>query len=279
MPVGICTCGNERVKGSLVNLITEHSAADLECIVEKDYAKKYIHSPLKNNIIRSAESRQTILLESAGIEYKESLNELAVWLQFKWPIGAKIKVKFLNRDAYLEPLISKSAKEWEAFANITFEFIETGDSDVRISLVQDGTSWSKLGTLCTEVTDQNIPTMNFGWFNSSTNPNEIKRTTLHEFGHVLGCIHEHQSPDAKFPWDVNRIRRVYLAAHHKTEEWLQTNIIGKFPAADISNSNYDSLSIMHYPFDAMYTTTGVAYCINWDLSEQDKEFIGMCYPF
>jgi hypothetical protein len=46
---------------------------------------------------------------------------------------------------------------------------------------------------CTQVIDQNIPTTNFGWFNSSTDLREIRRTTLHEFGHVLGCIHEHQA--------------------------------------------------------------------------------------
>ena len=279
MPIGICTCGNTRSNGSLYNLITEHSEEDLTRIINTKEEKKMIPLPLNENILRSAQSGQIILLEAAAREYRQPLNELAVWLKYKWPIGNNIKVKFLHRNPYLEPLIIKAANEWSSFANIQFQFVENEDAEVRISLINDGTSWSKIGKSSLNFQDQDTPTMNFGWFYPDTDPSEIRRTTLHEFGHVLGCIHEHQSPDAIIPWDVNKIRRVYTAGMGKSEEWVRTNILDKFPTEDITNSVYDPHSIMHYPFDSMFTTNGAYYGVNWNLSDQDMDFIGTCYPF
>jgi hypothetical protein len=277
-PIGICTCGNHNNEGNLYNLINEYSIVQLQKIMDLEFLNGKIPAPLYENILRSAEKKDSILLESAGNEYMQPLHELAVMLSSKWK-RKDIKVKFLDRSPFLEPLIIQCAKEWETYANIKFNFVENEDADVRISLHQDNTSWSKLGNECLSVTDQNIPTMNFGWFNKFTDHTEIKRTTLHEFGHVLGCIHEHQSPAGNIPWDVNTIRRVYTTAMGKTEEWVQRNILGKFPEGDISNSNYDEHSIMHYPFDGMFTTTGKPYGVNWNLSAQDKIFIKSCYPF
>jgi serralysin len=278
-PIGFCTCGNTKAEGSLYGLINEHSVVDLEKILNTELARQIIPGPLHENIIISARSGLPILLEGAGFEYRQPLNELAVMLKYKWPIGSKIKVKFIDRDPVLEPLIIKAAKEWETYAFIVFEFVENQEAEIRISLIKDDTSWSKIGTSCLEVTDQDVSTMNFGWFYPDTDRKEIKRTTLHEFGHVLGCIHEHQSPDANIPWDANKIRRVYTAAMHKSEEWVINNILGKFPTNDISNSVYDEESIMHYPIDAFYTTNGRPYGVNWDLSVQDQKFIAMCYPY
>lgn len=278
LPIGICTCGNQEIEGSLHNLITEYSREQLEKIIGSDYLKNKYPAPLYENILRSADRKDAILLECAHSSYREPLNELAVMLSTKWDKKV-ITVKFLDRSPYLEKLITAFAKEWEEYANIEFNFVENQDADVRITLSLDGTSWSKLGKQCLSVTNQLEPTMNFGWFNEHTNADEIRRTTLHEFGHVLGCIHEHQHPDGKIPWNPYVIRRVYTAALHKTEEWIETNILGSFPTADISNSSYDEKSIMHYPFGEMFTTTGKSYGINWELSDQDKLFIGSCYPF
>jgi hypothetical protein len=277
-PIGICTCGNHKIKGSLYNLINENSKEQLEKIMGSEFFNGKIPAPLYENILKSAKKKETILLESAASQFQQPLNELAVMLATKWNKRI-ITVKFLDRSANFEPLIIQYAKEWEEHANIEFKFVENEDADVRISLLQDGTSWSKLGKQCLLFTNQLEPTMNFGWFDEFTDITEIRRTTLHEFGHVLGCIHEHQSPDGNIPWDENVIRRVFTAGMGNSEEWVQTNILGKFPTADISNSNYDEYSIMHYPFDGMYTTSGRSYGVNWELSAQDKIFIKSCYPF
>lgn len=275
--IGFCTCGNTPILPSNVSLITEHSEGDLRRILE---SKNFSHIPtfVKENIFKSAKSKDPILLDGSK-DYKQPINELAVWLQYKWDIGSTIKVKFLDRDAYLETQIERFAKEWETYANIKFEFGTSDDAEIRISLTPDYTSWSAIGKSCLSITDQLQPTMNFGWFNAFTSHTEIRRTTLHEFGHALGCIHEHQSSESAIKWDINAIKRAYIAGAKKTEEWVNINILNSFPATSLTNSSYDPLSIMHYPVEAAYTLNKIGVGLNTELSPMDKRFIQTCYPF
>ena len=43
--------------------------------------------------------------------------------------------------------------------------------------------------------------MNFGWLETDTPDHEYLRVVLHEFGHALGLIHEHQNPADGIEWD------------------------------------------------------------------------------
>jgi len=51
--------------------------------------------------------------------------------------------------------------------------------------------------------------MNFGWFDDNTSDSEFSRTVIHEFGHALGMIHEHQHPLAAIPWDKDKVYTYY----------------------------------------------------------------------
>lgn len=82
------------------------------------------------------------------------------------------------------------------YANITFSMVDA-NGDIRITFNPDLGSWSYVGLGCKsskiKATD---PTMNLGWIDDKSanlDPNE-KGTILHEFGHALGMMHEHQSP-------------------------------------------------------------------------------------
>src|SRR5690606_5294654 len=139
MPIGICTCGNSKLEGNISQLILERSKEQIEKILSSTFFNGKIPAPLYENIIRSVEKKEIILLEAAGQQYIKTLNELAVMLSKKWT-KREIIVKFLDRSTYLEPWIKEYAKEWEKHANIEFVFIEKGSADVRISFLQDGTS-------------------------------------------------------------------------------------------------------------------------------------------
>jgi serralysin len=205
------------------------------------------------------------------------LNELALWRNKLWPISKRISVKFIDNNPLLENKIIEYANEWSEYANIHFDFIKSGSAEIRISLKNDGTSWSVIGTDALDI-PQNIPTMNFGWFDNFTPNEEIRRTTLHEFGHAIGCIHEHQTFDCPIKWDKIAVYNEYLK-HGWSRQKVDNNIFGIFKQSEITNSVFDRNSIMLYPVDKNLTLDKLGTDMNMELSENDKKFISSCYPF
>jgi len=133
-----------------------------------------------------------------------------------------------------------------------------------------------LGKDCRSIS-QNSPSMNFSWFSSATSDAEFSRTIKHEFGHLIGLIHEHQNPTANIQWDKPKVY-----AYYAQQGWgslqVDNNIFLKYSTSVTNYSNYDSFSIMHYPIDASLTTDG--YSVGWNniLSIRDKFFINGIYP-
>ena len=81
---------------------------------------------------------------------------------------------------------------WEPYVNLSFLKVPL-DGDVRITFEQNG-CWSYLAKACKDVAADK-PTMGLGCVKETlhmTDPE--KRFILHELGHMLGMIHEHQSP-------------------------------------------------------------------------------------
>ena len=70
-------------------------------------------------------------------------------------------------------------------SKIKFTFLEGEDvGDIRISFEKDSGAWSLIGKDALDESKSNA-TMNFGWLDVAT--------VIHEFGHLLGMVHEHQN--------------------------------------------------------------------------------------
>ena len=207
---------------------------------------------------------------------REKLNELAMYQSLFWKNGRTLRVKFLGGTSHIHEKIKKYARVWEQYANIYFSFVNSGDTEIRITF-QPGGSWSHIGT-----NNLNIPqsdaTMNFGWFGIHTPEDDFSSTILHEFGHALGCIHEHQSPAAKLQWNKPAVYKEYLKSQGWTTQDVDINVFQKYDQQTITNSDYDADSIMHYPFPSEFFISGSEVGINTQLSTGDIEFIQKAYP-
>ena len=118
---------------------------------------------------------------------------------YLWNNGQKIYVRFLSGSNKLQNKIKIFAKEWEKYANISFIFILNGNSNVRINLDSTGGHNSLIGTLANSKS-QSEKTMNLDTADF-INDHSMKRIVLHEFGHVLGLLHEHFSPISGISWN------------------------------------------------------------------------------
>ncbi|MEZ4810077.1 MAG: M12 family metallopeptidase [Allomuricauda sp.] len=196
---------------------------------------------------------------------------------FRWPNGSTLNVKFQGGSQYVRSKVIEYSKVWENFANIKFRYVNSGTPDILISFVSGDGSWSNLGKTSQQYARSNTPSMNFGWFDSSTSEEEFRRTTLHEFGHALGLHHEHQHPEGNIQWNKPVVYNYYTSKGWTIGQ-IDDNIFTKYEET-LSNFKYDSFSIMHYPIPQEFTLNGYNVGWNSDLSPTDKTVIMEMYPF
>lgn len=206
--------------------------------------------------------------------------EIAVFAGKKWANGRKVGVKFLDGTKTQKAKTQKFAELWEQFANINFDFKAGAKAEIRISFKERG-SWSALGTDCliTSAFAKSKPTMNYGWLKDDSDDVEWRRVVIHEFGHALGAIHEHQNPSGGIQWNLKEVYRVFSGPPNNwSKQQIDFNIVQKYALNQLNASTYDAKSIMLYAFPGSLIVGGVATKNNTDLSDMDKQFIAGLYP-
>jgi len=201
----------------------------------------------------------------------------AVLRDKKWKPGQTLRVRFLDGDPVVQRKIEAVAHQWSQYVNIRFAFGNDPNAEIRISC-QPGGSWSFIGTdALTRPQDQ--PTMNYGWLKPNTSDEEYSRVVLHEFGHALGLIHEHQHPEAGIPWNRDAVYRYYMGSPNNwTKQGVDNNLFAQYSKDVTQFSRFDTQSIMLYPIPKELTTNGFQVGWNTRLSETDKAFMGTIYP-
>lgn len=200
----------------------------------------------------------------------------------RWTSGDVIEISFLDGDPAVQTRVKAAAQGWTVpnLANLKLTFrSDTTNTPIRISLRYSG-SWSVIGTTCRQITDRTQPTMNFGWLTVASSDDEVRRVVLHEFGHALGLIHEHQNPYGE-PIQWNRdavIRDLSGPPNNWSLDTIEHNMFEPYAKNEVNGTGLDSKSIMMYPIPASWTTNGFSVGLNSDLSSADKKFIHSQYP-
>jgi hypothetical protein len=243
----------------------------------QEAAKKAI----EENPLNSPEHTDALRPLQVGVDLADVLRpaELAGITGKKWRPGRTIRVLFLDGDPGVQSKVKDYAQQWERYANINFEFGSDSDAEIRISFEFDpGRSWSYLGTdaLARPVGE---PTMNYGWLTPQSEEQEYSRVVIHEFGHALACVHEHQNPAAGISWNKPAVYRYYEESGW-TKEMVDNNIFRRYGRTRTQFSAYDRSSIMHYAIPSeLVLDPNDAVGWNTQLSTTDKQFVGQLYAF
>lgn len=196
-----------------------------------------------------------------------------------WKPGKTLRVRFLGGSDFVRSKVKQYAVVWSKYANIHFQFIDDGYAEIRVGFEREGSSWCALGTDCLNpYYGPNDRTMNFGLFTDDTGDDDFSNTTIHEFGHALGCIHEHQQPNAHILWNKPVVYRYYAENNGWSKEDVDFQVFQACDPKTVSATPLDRLSIMEYWIPAEFTLDGWSAPYNINLSDQDKVFIRQKYP-
>jgi len=196
-----------------------------------------------------------------------------------WKPGSVLRCRFLGGEAVVQAKVEQVAHTWEQFANIKFAFGDDPQAEIRVAFISGAGSWSYLGMQALGI-PKDQPTLNLGWLQPNTHDDEYNRVVLHEFGHALGCIHEHQNPATNIPWNKPAVYRSYGGPpNYWTQQQVDVNLFQKYSADQTQFSDFDPQSIMLYPISKDLTDGKFEVGFNTALSTTDKSFIGTQYPF
>lgn len=156
----------------------------------------------------------------------------------------------------------------QPIVGLKFVFVPHGGM-VRIGFNPYGGTFSLVGTDC--IKSKEHVTMNFAWLDAGT--------IMHEFGHVLGLIHEHQNPNGKtIQWNDAKVYEWAKQTLGWNTEKTYHNIIERYKNDQLNASKYDPHSIMEYFFPGSLTINNVGTPNNHILSPEDVKYISKVYP-
>jgi serralysin len=225
----------------------------------------------------AASSPKTLDADEMG-----QLARMALITSKKWGSGVTLRCRFLDGTLRMRRKVEEIAHQWEQHAKLRFKFVTSGSAEIRVSFFADSGSWSAVGrdALNRAYFPTHQPTMNYGWLRDNTGDEEYSRVVLHEFGHAIGCVHEHQSPKFNRKWNEKAVLKYFSGPpNFWSPDDINHNVLAKYSPQGISATEFDPKSIMLYSFDGKLFADGLGPTnSNTKLSPRDITMIKSMYP-
>lgn len=231
---------------------------------------------------------------------------------FGWPNGTKLVVAFQGGRYEIWKDIAAIAAQWSSVANVTFDFgldivartartYQAGDppsiAQVRINLTATNARlrWSAVGRQAL-LPEFARASMQLGGI-AQSHPFwtvEDRADILHEFGHVLGFLHEQQRPECLAEYRLEpgsngepTIFDAYKAVYGAPTDWTEANVLLSKVYKGEASGKPDKRSLLLYPTHdgilpaTIHGTQGPCYIAhkNLSISPDDSRRARRDYPF
>jgi hypothetical protein len=221
--------------------------------------------------------------------------QAAIVTALKWENGQTINVEFMDGTPHQHDYVQKVVTENYGPDLIGLKWLwnSKGGGDIRITFNAMDGAWSYIGDpKKTPGIMRSQATMNLGWLDDdhNTDPSTVKSgccggVVLHEFGHVLGLIHEHARPDYPVQWNWPVvIADLSGPPNYWTEQQAKQQMEISYSTSQINGTVFDPNSIMIYAFpeDWVLPASQGTYHFPQDsiqhLSDLDKQLLSQMYP-
>lgn len=180
----------------------------------------------------------------------------------KWANGTVLHYYFFDRpddgprgawvgSGSQQDVVRRAFQAWKDLG-LGLEFREVADrqqAEIRIGFMAGDGSWSYVGRDVIDIArNPDERTMNFGW--DLTTPYGWDMA-LHEIGHTLDFLHEHQNPNSGIVWNEQAVLDTFSRPPNNWDEaTIRWNILRKLSPAEVSGSLWDPDSVMHYQLPA-----------------------------
>lgn len=237
------------------------------------------HANAREWVCRTLLSNKEPRGAAAGVQFRGLADK-----ELLWKPGKELRIGFLEGSKKLQDRVFETLLRWtspnEGGANLELKrAVNAETADIRISFDESGGSWSMIGTDARDVSAGEA-TMNLGWATETTAENDFASVVLHEFGHALGLLHEHNHPELELRWKKDV---VYADLGGPPNNWsredIDFNVFALYPLhRTVLSDKPDLVSIMIYTIPARWLSGQKAITPSDKLSKGDITFIRGLYP-